>query len=72
MPLHAVLFCSVLHNDGYTYTGNAALSMHELFGLDDYNIWSALYDGPKVSCCNYVIIVRTLIQLVLLDHYRPY
>ena len=43
---------------------------HELFCLDKYNTWSVLYDGPKVSCCSYVIIVRTLIQL--LDHYRLY
>ena len=39
--------------------------MDELFCLDAYN--TTLYDGPKVSCCSYVIIVRTLIQL--LDHY---
>ena len=60
-------FCAL--NDGYAYTGNAAC-MDELFCLDAYNTWSTLYDGPKVSCCSYVIIVRTLIQL--LDHYRPY
>ena len=61
-------FCAL--SDGYAYTGNAASSEHELFCLDAYNTWSTLYDGPKVSCCSYVIIVRTLIQL--LDHYRPY
>ena len=38
--------------------------MDELFCLDAYNTWSTLYDGPKVSCCSYVIIVRTLIQLL--------
>ena len=38
--------------------------MDELFCLDAYNIWSTLYDGPKVSCCSYAIIVRTLIQLL--------
>ena len=39
---------------------------HELFC---YNAWSALYDGPKVSCYSYVIIVRTLIQLLdTIDH----
>ena len=30
------------------------------FCLGAYNTWSTLYDRPKVSCCSYVIIVRTL------------
>ena len=66
-PFCSVPFCAL--SDGYAYTGNAAC-MDELFCLDAYNTWSTLYDGPKVSYCSYVIIVRTLIQL--LDHYRPY
>ena len=64
---HCTPFCSVpfwlrLHRKRSLERG--------LFCLEDYNTWSVLYDGPKVSCCSYVIIVRTLIQL--LHHYRPY
>ena len=56
-PFCSIPFCVL--NGGYAYTGNAALSTS-----------CSAYDGPKVSCCSYVIIVRTLIQL--LDHYKPY
>ena len=69
---HYTPFCSIpfcVLNGGYAYTGNVASST-SCSALDNYNTWSALYDGPKVSCCSYVIIVRTLIQLQ--DHYRPY
>ena len=66
-PFCSVPFCAL--NGGYAYTGNAA-SRCELFCLGDYNTWSTLYDGPKVSCCSYLIIVRTLVQL--LDHYNSY
>ena len=65
---YAVLFRSVLHIKRWLRLHRKRNLEHEC--LDAYNTWSTLYDGPKVSCCSYAIIVRTLIQL--LDHYRPY
>ena len=60
-------FCSVLCIKRWLRLHRKRSLEHELFCLDAYNTWSTLYDGPKVSCCSYVIIVRTLMQL--LDHY---
>ena len=70
LPLCAVLFCSVLRIKRWLRLHRKHSLEHELFCLGTYNTGSTLYDGPKVSYCRYVIIVRTLIQL--LDHYRPY
>ena len=37
---------------------------HELFCLDDFNNWSRLYDGPKVSCCIDNIYLRPKVYII--------
>ena len=37
---------------------------HELFCLDDFNNWSRLYDGPKVSCCIDNIYLRPKVYVI--------
>ena len=59
LPLYAVLFRSILRIKRWLCLHRKCRLEHELFCLDVYNTWSTLYDGPKVSCCSYVIIVRT-------------
>ena len=54
--LHAVLFRSILRNEGYACTGNGALSTSCSARTIKYLKYNS--DRPKVSCYSSVLIVK--------------